>query len=375
MILFFLGAALAPTLIQATPAWGSTPRVNTPSAPTISGTPAPGQTLSCVSAPVIQPPGTVISYFWTINGAPGSPSSSNTLPLTAGNAGDQITCTIEATLGSVSANATSSTVYVPGPPADLTPPYITQNGTTLTCNPGGWTGSPSGYTYSWLEGTPPTQLGATSATYTVSTADVGQEFICTVGASNGSGASQVTVPSAPYYVTGLTAGSSGSSGGSSGGSGGGAGSGGGGGSAGGSGGSGSTTHPTIAVPNITIFTAARRLVLHVKRGHVTSAGLTLHYGIDRGASGGVVVLRRTATGKYVTVTVLTFKDVAAGAHQVRLKPAVARRLTPGKYLAVIAAADAGGWSSAHYRSFTVVRHVVRVHHRSKSHKSKSHTRR
>jgi hypothetical protein len=70
-------------------------------------------------------------------------------------------------------------------PVNTVAPAITgtaQEGQTLTCSTGTWSGSPS-YTYQWKRNG--SNIGsATNSTYTVVTADVGQSIKCTVTATN-----------------------------------------------------------------------------------------------------------------------------------------------------------------------------------------------
>jgi hypothetical protein len=78
-------------------------------------------------------------------------------------------------------------------------------GQTLGVNTGGWTNSPTGYRYQWercvtTSAQPPTTGfcaaigGATSSTYTVSSADVGYALVPIVTAYNGTTASSPTTP-------------------------------------------------------------------------------------------------------------------------------------------------------------------------------------
>jgi hypothetical protein len=70
-------------------------------------------------------------------------------------------------------------------PVNTVAPAITgtaQEGQTLTCSTGTWSGSPS-YTYQWKRNG--SNIGsATNSTYTLVTADVGQSIKCTVTATN-----------------------------------------------------------------------------------------------------------------------------------------------------------------------------------------------
>ena len=72
-------------------------------------------------------------------------------------------------------------------PVNTVAPAITgtaQEGQTLSCSTGTWTGTaPITYTYQWYRGA--SAIGsATNSTYTLVTADVGQNIKCTVTATN-----------------------------------------------------------------------------------------------------------------------------------------------------------------------------------------------
>lgn len=75
-------------------------------------------------------------------------------------------------------------------PTNTVAPAITgtaQEGQTLTCSTGTWTGSPT-YTYQWKRNGN-NITSATNSTYTLVTADVGQSIKCTVTATNAVGSS------------------------------------------------------------------------------------------------------------------------------------------------------------------------------------------
>lgn len=76
------------------------------------------------------------------------------------------------------------------PPVNSVAPAITgtaQEGQTLTCSTGTWSGTPT-YTYQWKRNG--SNIGsATNSTYTLVTADVGQSIKCTVTATNTLGSS------------------------------------------------------------------------------------------------------------------------------------------------------------------------------------------
>jgi trimeric autotransporter adhesin len=78
-----------------------------------------------------------------------------------------------------------------GAPVNLTPPKITVNGRLLTCQPGTWSGEPGTFTYAWTRDGLPI-YGASSSTYTVTSADELHAIVCTVTASNGGGSASAS---------------------------------------------------------------------------------------------------------------------------------------------------------------------------------------
>ena len=96
----------------------------------------------------------------------------------------------------------------PGPdtPVNLAPPLIqgtAQEGQILTATTGTWTGSPTSYSYLWQRRAAGSQTwvgvgGATSASYTVRTVDVGMAIRVVVVAANASGSrSAASAPTQP----------------------------------------------------------------------------------------------------------------------------------------------------------------------------------
>jgi hypothetical protein len=185
----------------AAPAPPDTAPTNT-SPSTISGTPAPGQTLACGNG-TWSPAPTSFTYQWSRDGSAISGATGNTYVVTANDRGHSLTCTVTAFNGSAaSASATSAGVSVPAPaPVNVSPPTITGTplpGNTLTCHPGTWTGNPTTFDYQWNRDT--TQIpGATQQQYQVQIADEGHGLGCDVGADNGSAASSATA-SKPVIV-------------------------------------------------------------------------------------------------------------------------------------------------------------------------------
>jgi hypothetical protein len=91
----------------------------------------------------------------------------------------------------------------PGAPVNTSAPEITGapfSGSTLTCSPGDWDGSPASYAVSWQrDGLP---VGTGEPTYTVTPADVGSELTCVVTATGEDGASSAPVSSEGFPIPG-----------------------------------------------------------------------------------------------------------------------------------------------------------------------------
>jgi hypothetical protein len=79
-------------------------------------------------------------------------------------------------------------------PANTAAPVLSGTpavGQLLSCSPGTWTGSPPVYAYQWLRDGSPI-AAATSAGYTIASADQGHQFSCQVSAGNLAGSAQAT---------------------------------------------------------------------------------------------------------------------------------------------------------------------------------------
>lgn len=184
--------------VASTNGGGSTPTapVNT-SLPTVTGTPAVGQTLTCTNGSWSGSP-TSYSYGWNRNGNSIAGQTTNTYTVQSGDAGQNISCFVRATNAAGTSDfATSANVTIaagPSAPANTAPPVIsgtTSQGSTLTCSNGTWSGSPTGYTRVWQRNGSNIG-GATGTTYVVTAADVGQAITCRVTATNSAGSSSAT---------------------------------------------------------------------------------------------------------------------------------------------------------------------------------------
>jgi hypothetical protein len=159
-------------------------------APTVSGTAAAGDTLTCSNGTWSNSP-TTYTYQWSRDGNQIAGATSNTYLVVAGDEGHTLTCTVTASnAAGAGAPATSSGVLVPTPvvaPTNSAPPAISGTvavGQKLSCSAGTWTGSPSSFSYQWSRERQAI-AGATGASYTVQEIDQGHTLACTVTASNG----------------------------------------------------------------------------------------------------------------------------------------------------------------------------------------------
>jgi len=181
--------------------------------PTISGTPAIGQTLTATPGTWSGNP-TSYGFQWQRCDAGGNActaiaaATGQSYVVTPADAGATLRVTVTARNTSGSATASSiatAVVQATGAPVNSAPPTITgtpQAGQTLTAGIGAWTGSPTSYGFQWQRcdasgGNCVAIAGATGGTYVVATADVGSTLRVAVTATNGVGsASAASAPTA-----------------------------------------------------------------------------------------------------------------------------------------------------------------------------------
>jgi hypothetical protein len=176
-------------------------------APKITGTPEETHTLSCSEGAWNQSELT-FKYQWlreneTILGA-----TSKEYKVATADRGHLLYCQVGArNKKGEEVHATSAPFGIrngPGVPKELGAPVVTgeplEAGTTLTCQHGSWTGSPTGYVYQWQR-EESAIAGATASTYKLSSADEGNLISCRVIAQNSEGPSEAA-ESAGRYVKG-----------------------------------------------------------------------------------------------------------------------------------------------------------------------------
>ncbi|HKP91424.1 MAG TPA: hypothetical protein VJT75_15775, partial [Thermoleophilaceae bacterium] len=177
--------------------------------PTISGTARDGQTLTAANGTWTGSPTISYGYQWRRCDAAGAGcadiagATGATYVLTGSDVGRTVRVVVTGTNAGGSAGATSAQTgtVAAAPPANTALPTITgiaQDGQTLTGSNGIWTGTPTiAYSYQWRRcdssGAGCANVsGATAATYSLASADVGSTLRLVVTATNASGSASAT---------------------------------------------------------------------------------------------------------------------------------------------------------------------------------------
>ncbi len=181
--------------------------------PTISGTPQEGSTLTATTGTWTGSP-TGYAYAWSRCDPNGdgctaiAGATANSYKAATADVGHAIRVTVTATNADGSTPSTSaptSTVSSASAPTNTQAPTVsgtTQVGSTLTVANGSWSGSPTGYAYTWSRcdqtGSSCAAIGgATAATYKLVQVDAGTTLRATVTATNSAGStSSTSVPTA-----------------------------------------------------------------------------------------------------------------------------------------------------------------------------------
>jgi hypothetical protein len=195
--------------------------------PTISGSPAQGQTLTAAPGTWTGTPAPTFAYQWlrcppsggasdgsdcaSIDGA-----TTTSYVVAAGDVGFRLRVKVTGSnadgVGSPAvSNATASVTTQAGPP-NTAPPTITGSavvGEKLTANPGTWTGTGIAFAYLWSRcdaagATCADITTATQSTYTLVTADSGKTLRVKVTGTNASGSNSVTSAQTAVVTTGGT---------------------------------------------------------------------------------------------------------------------------------------------------------------------------
>lgn len=183
-------ASIEPTLSLAS---DTSPRIQPASPPTISGTTTlgAGQVLTCSTGTWDASPTPTYTRQWLRAGVPISGATGSTYTTQSADLGQPIACVVTATNRAGKGSAVTAEVgpITVAPTSTVAP--VASGGTTvgsvLSCTTGTWAGAPAPtYTYQWYTsaglGTPIS--GATSPTYTLTSAELGLVVWCSVTATN-----------------------------------------------------------------------------------------------------------------------------------------------------------------------------------------------
>ncbi len=188
----------ATTLAQESGSNSYTIKVKNTAPPGV-GVVAPGETLTC--EPGTWTGGTTFTYHWLRNGAviTEAGAEGDEYKIVAADEGTAIQCQVTDTNTGGALTAASAALSVSPASSTVVPVLSTHPkatgegagpqsvGTTLTCSPGGWEGSPT-FSYRWLRnGTVITEAGAESDEYTITAADKGTAMQCQVTTTNAGG--------------------------------------------------------------------------------------------------------------------------------------------------------------------------------------------
>jgi predicted actin-binding protein len=212
VLALLLGTAIAAALLSPAGSASTQAGPTNTALPAISGTAAVGQTLTTSDGTWSTTP-TSFAYQWlrcpsTGGAADGSDcavigATTNSYVVTTGDVGFTLRARVTATDGggqtAAVSNATPIVVAQAGPP-NTAPPTISGTasiGSTLTANPGTWTGSSITFSYQWQRcdtagANCAAITGATNATYVVANEDVGHTLRVAVTGKDASGSHTVT---------------------------------------------------------------------------------------------------------------------------------------------------------------------------------------
>jgi hypothetical protein len=162
--------------------------------PTVSGTAQVGSVLTATTGTWTGTSPITYAYQWQRGTSPISGATNATYTVVSGDLSNTLRVVVTATnvAGSASANSanTATVVNPPASPVNTVAPVVSgtaAEGFQLTVSNGTWTGdTPITFTYQWIRGAS-NIAGATANTYTLVSADVGQQIRCHVTATNAAG--------------------------------------------------------------------------------------------------------------------------------------------------------------------------------------------
>ncbi|GAA0998928.1 hypothetical protein GCM10009563_23740 [Subtercola frigoramans] len=189
------GQAITVRIIGSKPGYAPTTKTSAPATiekllspipvPTISGTPTVGQTVTAVPGSWGPAPVT-LSYQWLRGGTVITGATATTYKLTAMDADKNVSVQVTgAKPGYTTTSKVSASLAVKRQLTATPTPTITGTarvGSTLTAIPGAWAPAPVTLSYQWLRAGAPI-AGATTSSYTLTTADAGKSITLSVSGS------------------------------------------------------------------------------------------------------------------------------------------------------------------------------------------------
>ncbi len=201
--------------VQNAASTAPSPPVNT-APPVISGMPQAGQTLTASAGTWSGTQPISYTYQWSRCDATGANCATApgvtgaSYPVTSADVGITLRVVVTAanSVGTSSSTSSATTVVQPAssPPLNTAPPTISgtpQQGQVLNANPGSWNGTqPISYGYQWMRcdaggGNCGAITGGTSASYVITSADVGNTVLVVVTAGNSVGSASATSQATP----------------------------------------------------------------------------------------------------------------------------------------------------------------------------------
>jgi hypothetical protein len=165
--------------------------------PTIVGTPAVGEGLTCEHGTWSGTPTPTFTYQWLLEGAPIPSATGQVYPVGVADEGRVLSCAVTAKNTSGEVIAISKAVHIVGiKPRNTKLPEVAGAevlGGHLTCETGVWIGKPSPvFEYEWLRDGSSISSKSVSETYVVQQADLGHSLSCKVIATNSEGTVEAT---------------------------------------------------------------------------------------------------------------------------------------------------------------------------------------
>ena len=164
-------------------------------APVIDGNADVGSTLTLTSVGTYTGTAPITyAYQWYRGGVTAIIGQTSTTYITqVADAGEQVTCQVQASNAYGATFVSSNYIIVAPAPVNTVLPVVsgsTYVGDLLTTTNGTWSGSPTSFTYQWKRGA--TNIGTNANTYTLVTADANTNITCVVTATNASGSTPAT---------------------------------------------------------------------------------------------------------------------------------------------------------------------------------------